>query len=302
MNPTIISLPQATSLALSTLKSPVVTAYQLGRTIFHVYLEGGIGEQRLEVKKPIPERRHFLQVLNFLLAHGVLHPVRGLPEGSVYTRPGVADPGAHELLCAVDPFAYLSHLSAMAVHGLTDRIPHTVFASSPAPREWRASAQEQMRKDLGDHVEDYLDSGLPVLHRTKFEKIVGQPVHLTQSSHLGAFKKLEPQGIRVSTIGRTFLDMLRNPDLCGGIQHVLDVYAQHAKVYLPLIVGEIQQHGKDIDKVRAGYILEERCGLASPAFADWLKSVARGGSRKLVGTQPYSATFSERWCLSLNVD
>jgi hypothetical protein len=62
----------------------------------------------------------------------------------------------------------------------------------------------------------------------------------------------------------------------------------------------VQQHGTDIDKVRAGYVLEEKCGLESPVFADWVGAAKRGGSRKLVANQPYSSIYSERWCLSLN--
>lgn len=302
VNKRSISLLQATTLALSDYKLPTLTAYRLGVLLFDLYLAGEIHGQKLEVKKPLPERRHFRQVLQFLLSYGVLNSVRGFPTGAVYTLIGRSEPTAPELICAVDPFAYLSHLSAMEIHGLTDRLPHTLFVSSPSPQQWRSAANAQMRKDLGDRLTNYLDAGFPPLLRTRFEKVLGQPVHLTQSSHLGAFKKLEPNGVRVSTIGRTFLDMLRESDLCGGIQHVLDVYKQHAKAYLPLIVGEIDQHGTDIDKVRAGYVLEELCGLQVEALTAWLQAAKRGGSRKLVAKNPYSSTYSEKWCLSLNAD
>ena len=302
MDEDAIPLPQAASLALSRLKFPVVTAYQLGRLVFALDRAGSIDGQRREVRKPVPERRHFLEVRSFLTEHGMIHPVRGFPEGALYTLPGGANVGAHELLCTVDPFAYLSHLSAMALHGLTDRIPQMIFASSPSPRQWRSFADEQMRKDLGDELQSYVDAGFPMLRRPTFEKILGQPVHLAQSSHLGAFKRLESHGVRVSTLGRTFLDMLRDADLCGGIQHVLDTYRAHAAPYLQLIIGEVEQHGNDIDKVRAGYVLEERCGLSDPVFARWHQHAKRGGSRKLVPNQPYSSTYSEKWCLSLNAD
>lgn len=297
-----ISLPQAATLALSDHKPPTLTAYRLGVLVFDLYLAGEIHGKKLEVKRPLPERRHYTQVLQFLLSYGVMTDVRGFHSGAVYTLLGRSEPTVSELICAVDPFAYLSHLSAMAIHGLTDRLPHTVFVSSPSPTQWRSYANAQMRKDLGNRLTDYVEAGFPPLLRTRFDKVLGQPVHLTQSSHLGAFKKLEPHGVRVSTIGRTFLDMLREADLCGGIQHVLDIYKQHAKAYLPLIVGEVDQHGTGIDKVRAGYVLEELCGLQVESLAAWLKAAKRGGSRKLVPKNPYSATFSEKWCLSLNAD
>ena len=297
-----VSLRRAASLALSKLKFRAVTAYQLGQLIFRLYRDGGSDGKQLGGRKPLPERRHFLEVRSFLTEHGLIHSVRGFPEGALYTLLGGADVGAHELLCTADPFAYVSHLSAMALHGLTDRVPQVIFASSPAPRQWHGFADEQMRKDLGEALKFYVDAGFPLLRRSKFDKILGQPVHLARSSHLGAFKKLEPHGVRVSTLGRTFLDMLRDADLCGGIQHVMDTYEAHAATYLTLIIAEIEQHGTAIDKVRAGYVLEERCGLSDPVFVHWQRHAARGGSRKLVPDQPYSSTYSEKWCLSLNAD
>jgi predicted transcriptional regulator of viral defense system len=95
--------------------------------------------------------------------------------------------------------------------------------------------------------------------------------------------------------------MIRDPSLCGGIYHVLDVYAQNAERYLLLIVNEVQQHGSLIDKARAGYILDERLGLPHPIIEAWKASVQRGGSRKLSTKDPYMPVFSEKWDLSINI-
>lgn len=300
-NPTI-PLSRAASLALSKYEHPTLTAYSLGVMVFNLYVSGAIEGHDLRVKNPLPERRHFTQVLDFFLSHGVLREVRGFSHRSVFSVIGRHDEVATEVVCTADPFAYLSHLSAMEIHGLTDRLPQTVFISSPPSTPWRQFADEQMHKDLGAHFDDYLSAGFPLLWRTRIDKVLGHPVHTFQSVHLGAFKKLDPQGVRVATLGRTFLDMLRDPDLCGGIQHVLDVYRTHAKRYLGLIVGEAEQHGTAIDKVRAGYVLEELCHLESETVRTWTRFAKRGGSRKLVAKNPYSSTYSEKWCLSLNAD
>jgi len=96
--------------------------------------------------------------------------------------------------------------------------------------------------------------------------------------------------------------MLRNPSLCGGIYHVLDVYRENAKRYLRLIIDEVDRHGSAIDKVRVGYVLEERLGLTEPRVEKWIENVQRGGSRKLVADEPYKPVFSEKWCLSINIE
>jgi predicted transcriptional regulator of viral defense system len=126
-------------------------------------------------------------------------------------------------------------------------------------------------------------------------------MHFCERSQLGAFRRVAGSSLRVSTVGRVFLEMIREPSLCGGIQHVIDVYQSEAKRNLKLIVNEMNQHGSAIDKVRAGYLLSEVCGLNDPSFTDWEKFAQRGGSRMLDPQGEYVSHFSERWKLSLNV-
>jgi hypothetical protein len=95
--------------------------------------------------------------------------------------------------------------------------------------------------------------------------------------------------------------MLRDPELCGGIHHVLQVYQEHAQQSLRLILDEVDQHGKPIDKVRAGWILESVCHIEDPRINVWTAFAQRGGSRKLDASTEYSPEFSERWALSINV-
>ena len=80
----------------------------------------------------------------------------------------------------------------------------------------------------------------------------------------------------------------------------MEVYDEHVEKYLKLIVDEIDTHGSEIDKVRAGYILEEKLNLSHPIFDSWVKYAQKGGSRKLDAIKEYIPEFSERWCLSLN--
>jgi predicted transcriptional regulator of viral defense system len=158
-----------------------------------------------------------------------------------------------------------------------------------------------MKKDLSEDFSLFSEAHLPQLQRTAFTKLGGRPVHRYTSNHHGAFRLLKEPNLRVSTLGRTFLDMLREPALCGGILHVLNVFRDAANSYLRLILDEIDQHGGDIDKVRAGFILEELCKTRDPRIDSWTAFAKRGGSRKLDASTEYSPQFSERWSLSINV-
>ncbi len=295
-----MALQKALMLSLGELDEPVVTNYRIGLIVFNFYKRPEYDGHNLRLRKDRPEFRDFSRTVNELFDIGVLRRVKGLKK--VYTVLGKKAGLPEDIICTVDPFAYISHLSAMDYHGLTDRIPKLLFFSTPSPKKWSSYAKSRMRKELGgEAIDDYYESNFPRLNRININKINKVGVVRYSSDHLGAFKMIKNRMMRVSTIGRTFLDMLRRPDLCGGIYHVLDVFKEHSKNYLSLILDEIDQHGKQIDKIRAGYILEDLCEINDERIETWLKFVQRGGSRKLDPIEGYSSVYSERWCLSINI-
>jgi predicted transcriptional regulator of viral defense system len=148
---------------------------------------------------------------------------------------------------------------------------------------------------------DVSRENFPKLERVGFYRIQGHPIRFYSSSHPGAFKTVPDSPLRVATLGRTFLDMLRQPKLCGGIRHAVDVYREYAESYLKLIVEEVDRNGTAIEKVRAGYLLEEACGLEHEKIDGWRQFVQRGGSRKLDPNEAYGSEYSEKWCLSINI-
>jgi len=280
---------------------PVVTDYELGRVLVHLYDKKEIEGRKIgRLRKPFPDKGDFRSLVETLVARGILRKSRDF-RGSVYNILGKTQHAPEEILCSVDPFAYISHLSAMSYHGLSNRIPSTIFYSTPQHPKWSGFAMKKMRVDLGDQLASYRESNLPRLTQIRFARIEKKPVHKYASVHTGAFKVVKDRVLRVSTIGRTFLDMVRAAHLCGGINHVIEVYEAHAKPYEHLIVDEVERHGTLIDKTRAGYLLDEQCGITgNPVIEKWAQHVQRGGSRKLDPLSEYSSQYSERWCLSLN--
>ena len=94
--------------------------------------------------------------------------------------------------------------------------------------------------------------------------------------------------------------MLREPDMCGGYAHVQDIFQEYAAEHLPVIVKTVDKTGTSIDKARTGYVLEEICSLSHRTIDSWKAGVQRGGSRKLVASNPYKNEYSEVWCISIN--
>lgn len=296
-----LSLAGALTLKLSEdHQSSVLTNYQLAVHLFDLYLAKELNGHPIRISKPVPDTNDLNRVKNALIRNGIIQEQPDIGAG-VYRYTARPYFGGEQIICGVDPFAYISHLSAMSHYGLTDRIPKIIFATTWDNSLWSEAADDLMEKQLGDHLLTYMDCYLPSLRRIHLKSIHRQQVSIYASNAAGSFIHVRDQGFRVSSIGRTFLDMLRRPDLCNGIHHVLDVFEEHAERYLTLIIDEVSQHGSKIERVRAGYILEEICSVRDSRIDAWTECAQRGGSRKLDPAGDYASDFSERWSLSLNV-
>lgn len=268
---------------------PVVTGYELG-----VLTATQAADEQTSLSL-------YAEVVHVLTSFGLISPAKEFKTGTVFQLFGRNKPLPMEVACSVDPFAYVSHLSAMEYHGVTDRFSKILYLSTPSDREWKEQAAARMGKDLKEFKEGYLAAKLPALRFQKLERIDGIRVELMRRSHRGAFKTIKSPFIRVAMVGRTFMDMLREPELCGGMQHVVDTYREYAVKYLNLIIDEVDKHGTSIEQARAGYLLETVCGLSDPIIDAWALKVQRGGSRKLDPQAEYAPFFSGRWGLSVNV-
>ena len=163
---------------ISVWSRPVLTSYELGRLCFE--LGSVIGSTTT--------RALYDAVVDKLSVYKLLSPSKEFKGSTVFHLFGRSKSSPAEVACAIDPFAYVSHLSAMEFHGITDRFPKTLFLCTPPAAEWRTFASEKMRKDLGSRHDDYLAAGLPVLRFLPFSSVEGVRVHLLRRSKRGAFK------------------------------------------------------------------------------------------------------------------
>jgi predicted transcriptional regulator of viral defense system len=204
---------------------------------------------------------------------------------------------AEEVACVADPFCYVSHLSAMERYALTDRSPEALHLTTPARKLWTDLRAERIAQDYpGENAEHP-----PLLHIRFREKLRQRRVVVHETSHPAKPVEVRGESTRISPIGRTFVDMLAEPALCGGIHHVLEIWAREASGWLEDIIQAVDLYEVKLVKVRAGYILSERLGLNDPRIEAWAAFAQRGGSQKLDPDSAYAPTFSERWMISLNV-
>jgi hypothetical protein len=92
---------------------------------------------------------------------------------------------AAEIACTVDPLAYVSRLSAMEMHGFTDRVAQVLLLSSPHPTAWKEHALRQMQSDRGEALAAYLKAAFP---------------RLVRITHLGAFRRTPASEVRAGYV------------------------------------------------------------------------------------------------------
>jgi predicted transcriptional regulator of viral defense system len=278
---------------------PVICLYELAIYIYKLYQDKELnGHQIRKVVNDEPERRTIDSNINELVSQGVLTSSHN-HDHTAYFISGQRKPTAQQYVCSVNPFCYIAYISAMEWHGITDRIPNTIQLVTCSSRKYK----DLMSSHLNNTIPNVnFASNLLPTRAFSLYSFDNKNFEFHQSNKFNLPKaQFGSGGVRVSSLGDTFLDMLKKPDLCGGFNHVLDVFLECAEKYLPTIVKSINKNGTAIDKARAGYILEELCNLEHRLINSWKEGVSRGGSRRLVYSNPYKHVYSETWCISINM-
>ena len=270
----------------------VVTHYEFFRLIQTIYREG----RELNFNYDTPTEKDYRRFLRSLHRSGVMKYDEDY--GSRLIRILVVpEQSTEEVVCVADPLCYVSHLSAMHRWGLSDRSSKALICTRP---DRKASTVQ-----LTNMMSNNLDSLPPKRVRLNYighpKSVRNRPLRIFESKTAGVSIKLRGTGIRISTIGQTFLDMLQHPELCGGMAHALDIYEEHASTWLGEIIASVDSASSKLVKSRAGYILEERLGFHHKNFETWKDLGQRGGSRKLDPTKAFDSIYSETWMISLNV-
>jgi len=275
----------------------IMTTHDLSLLLFTLMEKGEYKGERLNIKRT-PNKKDISYYVSQLQYYGVIQEDGELSNVyQILARPKIS---LDEKISQADPFAVISYLSAMQYHGITDRRSSIVYYRTANLQTRKAAIHDSLSKALGEYEYDkYIKSGMPSM--TIFHPKKPNLVHSVHSSSIEKHYVLSHGKGKVASIASCFLQMLQKPEFCGGIYHVIDVFEEYSEVYLNLIVNFIDRHGTSIDKVRAGYILDERLKLRHEVIENWVQYSQRGGSRKLDSTAAYQPKYSEKWALSINI-
>ncbi len=322
------SLPDAVKELIRRNKRPLITWFEIEGFVRRLYRERVFDGERLLIKSSFPSARSLSALRTTLLdpTYGDDRlrgseswedqlERRAATEGerlliadrdfssSVWRVAGIPDESPEALCCAIDPWCYVSHLSAMQQWGLTNRNPRALQLTRPSKLLWRQRAKDEAKEACGQLEPG--DPGQQPRERVTFPPVLRKrDLAVFEPGYFGRSVDIPDSHARIATVGQTFRDMLHEPALCGGMSHVLEVWDDHAATYLDEIIEALNAPELKTTKiafVRAGYILSERLQVQDARVDAWAQFAERGGSRKLDPEKPFEPQFSERWMLSLNV-
>ena len=270
----------------------IVTHFEFFQLIHEMYREG----KELNSKHDAPTEKEYIKFLRNLYRTGVIKYDEDYGARLIRVLV-VSEQSTEEVVCFADPLCYVSHLSAMHRWGLTDRSSYALICTRPD----RKSSIVQLTNIMSNYLEFLPPKRVRLNYIGHPKTARNRPLRMFESKAAGASIKLRGTGIRLATIGQTFLDMLQQPELCGGIAYALEIYEEHASTWLDQIIDSVDAANSKLVKSRAGYILEERLGFRRKKIETWKDLGQRGGSRKLDPTKAFAPDYSETWMISLNV-
>jgi len=288
-------LGEALAQKLQQIDEPLISDYRIFRELIELYRNGSVKYLR----ESWPTRNKFLDVKHMLIEEEVIKKDKDY--GSFWRLLHNEDRSADEVACVADPFCYISHLSAMQRYGLTDRRPDALTLTQRDKQTIRRIIASEVEHDLGDlpnETNPFVCRRYITNHPASAR---GRHLRVLSTTRFGEWRKVRGSFARIASIGQVFLDMIDSPKNCGGMHHVLDIWEEHSPMYLEEIIERIDRSVQPIQKIRAGYILDERLGIKDIRIEKWRDLAERGGSRILDPSEPFSDRHSESWMISINV-
>ena len=167
------------------------------------------------------------RVLKYMQSEGLLNQIELIREGRRTTKGATTRFVTHEasqfdIALSLRNGSYLSHSTAVFMHGLTDQVPKTIYVNkeqSPKP-SWR-----------GRLTQPAIDRAFSNAPRTSKYVFLSQEYRYVllsgkDTGRKGVVSERAPNGnsVDVTNVERTLIDIVVRPIYSGGIFEVLDVY------------------------------------------------------------------------------
>ena len=161
--------------------------------------------------------------LNWLIEEGKLIKIKLTSEHyDPIIRYSWGEPTQYKLALSLRPKSYLSHASAVYLHGLSDYIPKIIYLNkeqSPKPPSPIPPSQESIKKTFSNRQRES-----KYQFNYKQTKIVILSGKNTGQLEVANLKGFQGEDLRVTRIPRTLIDITVRPAYSGGVFQVIEAF------------------------------------------------------------------------------
>ncbi|MEX1030136.1 MAG: hypothetical protein WDZ91_08860 [Paenibacillaceae bacterium] len=123
-----------------------------------------------------------------------------------------------ELAIALYPNIYLSHYSAATIHDLTDEIVKSIYVNKEQLEKKEGRVSELIQKNIDEAFSK------PMRQTNQYFDYNEQRIYVLNGKFANYLGVIEHNGIRVTNLERTLIDITVRPEYCGGVREVLNIY------------------------------------------------------------------------------
>lgn len=164
------------------------------------------------------------EFIDFLIDQKILIMINiDIPFGSGKAKKyALGNVSEFEIALSLQASSYLSHYSAMYLHGLIENIPQVIYTNKEQSRKPRYSSdltQESLNRAFARPMRK--TKQIAQYDRFKIYLLNGK-----YTGNLGVIDRdLERTSVRITSLERTLVDAVVRPDYSGGIEEVLKAFA-----------------------------------------------------------------------------
>ena len=290
----------------------IINGEEIAKEIFRLYKGKSYQKTRIaRIRSSEPSIRVYNNVISNLTGAGIISEIPDFntvasatyPFSGSYIIRSKPEYSPYEAACVIFPYSHLSYLTAMDWHRFTEKNPRIIQLGTPSRNIWKAKGLADLENfELEDVSSFKKESFLPKypVKNTLFGMMV-DPITDNDSSSINTIRG---SSVRITSPARTLVDMTRKPVLCGGSQHAIDSFLEHAQPYRKQIMTYLEKNGSKIDRARVGFLMDKVMGIKDPIIDAWKEesSKTRGSSKILVPGADFSEYYDPDWCLSLNLE